>query len=208
MSKTKSYKKVPPLPPPPPPPPPHSTAPPISTPQEQPPERIRAPCDDKNYSCPSCPPEFQEMCHKAGGPDDKGPEFKYWKHLIAAFILAGVSVYAVSDNLTFAILLLQHYINIFSFSTWNGLLEKRNLKVRFIQYLYVRVTVNFRINPLIKKNNFFSESMDSKGRSKIVPNPEDSGTIPEEVPYLLIGGGTAAFSAFRSIKASDPTAKV
>ena len=32
--------------------------------------------------------------------------------------------------------------------------------------------------------------------------------IPENVPYLLIGGGTAAFSAMRSIRAFDPRAKV
>ncbi|KAL6441304.1 hypothetical protein ACFW04_003515 [Cataglyphis niger] len=38
--------------------------------------------------------------------------------------------------------------------------------------------------------------------------PEDSRLIPHEVPYLLIGGGTAAFSAFRSIKSRDPKAKV
>ncbi|XP_066908057.1 putative apoptosis-inducing factor 1, mitochondrial isoform X2 [Halyomorpha halys] len=33
-------------------------------------------------------------------------------------------------------------------------------------------------------------------------------SIPDEVPYLIIGGGTAAFAAFRAIKSSDPTAKV
>ncbi|RWS30165.1 apoptosis-inducing factor 1-like isoform X2 [Leptotrombidium deliense] len=33
-------------------------------------------------------------------------------------------------------------------------------------------------------------------------------SIPESIPYLLIGGGTAAFSAFRAIRASDPKAKV
>ncbi|XP_012534213.1 apoptosis-inducing factor 1, mitochondrial isoform X2 [Monomorium pharaonis] len=38
--------------------------------------------------------------------------------------------------------------------------------------------------------------------------PAESKLIPEEVPYLLIGGGTAAFSAFRSIKSRDPKAKV
>lgn len=38
--------------------------------------------------------------------------------------------------------------------------------------------------------------------------PNNSKDIPEDVPYLLIGGGTAAFSAFRAIKSSDPTAKV
>ncbi|KAF2905644.1 hypothetical protein ILUMI_00534 [Ignelater luminosus] len=38
--------------------------------------------------------------------------------------------------------------------------------------------------------------------------PCESKCIPKEVPYLLIGGGTAAFSAFRAIKSADPTAKV
>lgn len=42
----------------------------------------------------------------------------------------------------------------------------------------------------------------------VIKCPEDSKDIPTCVPYLLIGGGTAAFSAFRSIKSSDPTAKV
>ena len=32
--------------------------------------------------------------------------------------------------------------------------------------------------------------------------------IPENVPYLIIGGGTASFSAMRSIRAFDPRAKV
>lgn len=38
--------------------------------------------------------------------------------------------------------------------------------------------------------------------------PSDPRDIPKEVPYLLIGGGTASFSAFRAIKSSDPVAKV
>ncbi|KAK0098703.1 hypothetical protein PV326_004857 [Microctonus aethiopoides] len=38
--------------------------------------------------------------------------------------------------------------------------------------------------------------------------PISSTSIPSEVSYLLIGGGTAAFSAFRSIKSKDPKAKV
>ncbi|XP_011330996.2 apoptosis-inducing factor 1, mitochondrial [Ooceraea biroi] len=41
-----------------------------------------------------------------------------------------------------------------------------------------------------------------------VRTPVESKLIPQEVPYLLIGGGTAAFSAFRSIKSRDPKAKV
>ena len=32
--------------------------------------------------------------------------------------------------------------------------------------------------------------------------------VPEHVPYLLVGGGTASFAAFRAIKARDATAKV
>lgn len=32
--------------------------------------------------------------------------------------------------------------------------------------------------------------------------------IPKDVPYLLVGGGTASFAAFRAIKSHDPKAKV
>lgn len=32
--------------------------------------------------------------------------------------------------------------------------------------------------------------------------------IPKEVPYLLVGGGTASFTAFRAIKSHEPKAKV
>lgn len=39
-------------------------------------------------------------------------------------------------------------------------------------------------------------------------DPKSAEDIPKDVPYLLIGGGTAAFSAFRAIKSSDPTAKI
>lgn len=38
--------------------------------------------------------------------------------------------------------------------------------------------------------------------------PRYSSDIPKKIPYLLIGGGTASFSAFRAIKSRDPTAKV
>ncbi|XP_067623490.1 putative apoptosis-inducing factor 1, mitochondrial isoform X2 [Eurosta solidaginis] len=38
--------------------------------------------------------------------------------------------------------------------------------------------------------------------------PASSADLPKHVPYLLIGGGTAAFSAFRAIKSNDPRAKV
>uniref|UniRef100_A0A8D8XGE1 Apoptosis-inducing factor 1, mitochondrial n=1 Tax=Cacopsylla melanoneura TaxID=428564 RepID=A0A8D8XGE1_9HEMI len=47
-----------------------------------------------------------------------------------------------------------------------------------------------------------------KRPSKVFKYPKDSSSIPDKVPYLLIGGGTASFSAFRAIKSADPTAKV
>ncbi|XP_020711993.2 apoptosis-inducing factor 1, mitochondrial isoform X2 [Athalia rosae] len=47
-----------------------------------------------------------------------------------------------------------------------------------------------------------------KTERKKVKVPAISTDIPTEIPYLLIGGGTAAFSAFRSIKSRDPMAKV
>uniref|UniRef100_A0A1Q3FED4 Putative programmed cell death protein n=1 Tax=Culex tarsalis TaxID=7177 RepID=A0A1Q3FED4_CULTA len=38
--------------------------------------------------------------------------------------------------------------------------------------------------------------------------PPSSKDLPSEVPYLLIGGGTASFAAFRAIKGHDAKAKV
>lgn len=42
----------------------------------------------------------------------------------------------------------------------------------------------------------------------VVNVPPTSKEIPSKVPYLLIGGGTASFAAFRAIKSHDPKAKV
>lgn len=48
-----------------------------------------------------------------------------------------------------------------------------------------------------------------KSTNKFVASvPASSSEIPKEVPYLLIGGGTASFAAFRAIKSHDPKAKV
>lgn len=44
------------------------------------------------------------------------------------------------------------------------------------------------------------------GSAKV--QPATYTKIPESVPYLLVGAGTASFSAFRAIRAADPTAKV
>ncbi|XP_050035001.1 apoptosis-inducing factor 1, mitochondrial-like [Dermacentor andersoni] len=38
--------------------------------------------------------------------------------------------------------------------------------------------------------------------------PASYTKLPESVPYLLVGAGTASFSAFRAIRSADPTAKV
>lgn len=55
------------------------------------------------------------------------------------------------------------------------------------------------------KDEKFDEKSSIKVKSRI---PATSADIPKEVPYLLIGGGTASFSAFRAIKSHDPKAKV
>lgn len=52
------------------------------------------------------------------------------------------------------------------------------------------------------------EEKKKRVKRAVVKDPPVSSDIPNNVPYLLIGGGTASFSAFRSIKALDPTAKV
>ncbi|KAL0110937.1 hypothetical protein PUN28_012772 [Cardiocondyla obscurior] len=61
------------------------------------------------------------------------------------------------------------------------------------------------------KTNQQKSKLTKEGRRRSrnkVKVPAESKLIPQEVPYLLIGGGTAAFSAFRSIKSRDPKAKV
>lgn len=40
------------------------------------------------------------------------------------------------------------------------------------------------------------------------PPPPKVDHLPDTIPYLIVGGGTAAFAAFRSIRARDPKAKV
>ncbi|KAF7272258.1 apoptosis inducing factor [Rhynchophorus ferrugineus] len=55
--------------------------------------------------------------------------------------------------------------------------------------------------------NASSKSVKADKRQKI-RDPQKASEIPDDVPYLLIGGGTASFSAFRAIKSSDPTAKI
>ncbi|CAH1722531.1 apoptosis-inducing factor 1, mitochondrial isoform X1 [Aphis gossypii] len=52
------------------------------------------------------------------------------------------------------------------------------------------------------------ETINAKKTRKLVKIPSLSESIPDKIQYLLIGGGTASFSAFRAIKSADPTARV
>ncbi|XP_060105655.1 LOW QUALITY PROTEIN: apoptosis-inducing factor 1, mitochondrial [Heteronotia binoei] len=49
---------------------------------------------------------------------------------------------------------------------------------------------------------------DAASQSSAAPEPEARPECPSHAPFLLIGGGTAAFAAARSIRARDPGARV
>ncbi|KAH8377044.1 hypothetical protein KR093_002943 [Drosophila rubida] len=52
------------------------------------------------------------------------------------------------------------------------------------------------------------EALKRARMSGLITTPRSSDKLPTSVPYLIIGGGTAAFSAFRAIKSNDARAKV
>ncbi|KAK9686042.1 Pyridine nucleotide-disulfide oxidoreductase [Popillia japonica] len=58
------------------------------------------------------------------------------------------------------------------------------------------------------KEKKIKKKISSKKKRTPQKIPADPREIPKDVPYLLIGGGTTAFSAFRAIKSADPLAKV
>ncbi|XP_063979783.1 apoptosis-inducing factor 1, mitochondrial [Diachasmimorpha longicaudata] len=118
-----------------------------------------------------CPPACEEICGKIQpkGPSENNNAPKYWKHIIAVIIFAGVAVYTYTRT---------DWMN----QGNEGAASK---------------------SPSKKKK----ESEKQKKTVK-VRYPVSSDFLPTDVPYLLIGGGTAAFSAFRSIKSRDPKAKV
>lgn len=60
---------------------------------------------------------------------------------------------------------------------------------------------------LVKDSEPTTAAVQPKKKSKL-PFPASSKDLPSEVPYLLIGGGTASFAAFRAIKGHDAKAKV
>jgi programmed cell death 8 (apoptosis-inducing factor) len=65
-------------------------------------------------------------------------------------------------------------------------------------------------------NSFFADQDKTKSvKPSIVPKeiaiplpPPLVKDLPEEIEYLIIGGGTSAFAAFRSIRSNDPKARV
>lgn len=63
------------------------------------------------------------------------------------------------------------------------------------------------VRPTSNKKEVKNVVNEKKGRA-VQKHPQNSEEIPKDVPYLLIGGGTASFTAFRAIKSADPTAKV
>lgn len=81
---------------------------------------------------------------------------------------------------------------------------------------YLRVLIIGAITLLISIGYFYylqKPKVEIRKKKKLLKKvrkkfPEKSKDIPNKIPYLLIGGGTASFSAFRAIKSADPEARV
>lgn len=71
-----------------------------------------------------------------------------------------------------------------------------NLKM-FKNFLFVCLTFNYILWLYLERKEKIAQR-----------HPAVSADIPSHVPYLLIGGGTASFAAFRAIKSKDPLAQV
>ncbi len=51
-------------------------------------------------------------------------------------------------------------------------------------------------------------TLSGKGVGVTDMHKADTPNLPPHVPYLLVGGGTASFAAYRAIRAADPAAKI
>ena len=68
------------------------------TPQKSSSKKLAA-CEDPNYMCP---PECQETCDTPNDKTGQGSLTYYWKHLLAAVLLTGFTIYLVKyKNWTF-----------------------------------------------------------------------------------------------------------
>ncbi|KAB0799369.1 hypothetical protein PPYR_07249 [Photinus pyralis] len=93
-----------------------------------------------------------------------------------------------------------------SYKEHEGQQKKSYLKVLIFGAIVLLVSV-----ATVYKGSSHSEPVQQKSKRKIKQVskiPSKSSEIPNEVPYLLIGGGTASFSAFRAIKSAEPDAKI
>ena len=93
--------------------------------------------------------------------------------------------------------------------------RKKNKLILIVGLIVAALSVGsllFYFNSLTPKEVVKKEKVAKKSKKirKAVPVkiPINSKETPNDVPYLLIGGGTAALSAFRAIESSDHTAKI
>ncbi|CAH0560097.1 unnamed protein product [Brassicogethes aeneus] len=86
--------------------------------------------------------------------------------------------------------------------------RKHNRKVLIFGLLFTALTLGgvYYVGLINKPSS--DKIVKKKKKKEKFRSPASSADIPKKVPYLLIGGGTASFSAFRAIKSSEPTAKV
>uniref|UniRef100_A0A1B6DIK6 FAD/NAD(P)-binding domain-containing protein n=1 Tax=Clastoptera arizonana TaxID=38151 RepID=A0A1B6DIK6_9HEMI len=100
--------------------------------------------------------------------------------------------------------------------------KQRNYKLLFfmgalittgsLYYAWKTNLIGSNDNPEDKSKETKKTDMKKKKKDRwpVLPQkvPSNSSDIPDNVPYLLIGGGTASFAAFRAIKSSDPKAQI
>ena len=61
---------------------------------------------------------------------------------------------------------------------------------------------------LLSIDSFLLADDEKPDSAQLISREELTPNIPNFAQYLIIGGGTTAMSAFKSIRAHDPTAKV